>query len=590
MLLPFSKRRRADTEESAKASSAPEIMHEKQTPEHDLAGGRPLALLETADLLEVDLGLMIRDVETVAEALQAGVRSSADALGSIRTRIGGLIARADGAQNDASALDRATSSLVASAAEIGRQINQAKTLTDEASQSADAASASVDGLTTSSGEIGSVVELIATIAKQTNLLALNATIEAARAGAAGKGFAVVATEVKALSAQTHDATEEIRRKIDLLQQSAAASIDAIRRIAKAIQVIQPVFTAIAGAVEEQNATARELSRHVETTVALIGDVSAGAGEIEGAAQGASTSGEAVAAHGKRVVDLAEKLKRRFVIFLRQSDIGDRRKHDRLPCELAVVLETIRGRVPARTVDLSEGGMLLRSLETEAVRIGDSFAAEADAIGPCRVRVVNKSALGLHLAFADMGSAAKAKLVQKLASIREENEVFIARAIEAAGRISRLFEDAIAAGKITQAQLFDTHYIALDGTNPVQYRTRFLDWIETVLPGIQEPLLASDKRMVFCVAVDRNAYLPVHNQIYSKPQRPDDVAWNTANCRNRRIFDDRAGLAAARNVRPYLIQNYPRDMGNGITIMMREIDAPIRIGGKHWGGFRTAYKL
>jgi methyl-accepting chemotaxis protein len=32
------------------------------------------------------------------------------------------------------------------------------------------------------------------------------------------------------------------------------------------------------------------------------------------------------------------------------------------------------------------------------------------------------------------------------------------------------------------------------------------------------------------------------------------------------------------------------MGNGITIIMREIDAPIRIFGKHWGGFRSAYKL
>ena len=50
------------------------------------------------------------------------------------------------------------------------------------------------------------------------------------------------------------------------------------------------------------------------------------------------------------------------------------------------------------------------------------------------------------------------------------------------------------------------------------------------------------------------------------------------------------LAAARNVRPYIIHVYPRDMGNGITIMMREIDAPIRVFGKHWGGLRTAYNL
>ena len=111
-----------------------------------------------------------------------------------------------------------------------------------------------------------------------------------------------------------------------------------------------------------------------------------------------------------------------------------------------------------------------------------------------------------------------------------------------------------------------------------------------MPPIQEPLLANDARMVFCAAVDRNGYLPVHNRKYSLPQRPGEKAWNTANSRNRRIFDDRAGLASGRNVRPYIIQVYPRDMGNGVTVVMREIDAPIRVFGKHWGGFRTAYTL
>ena len=97
-------------------------------------------------------------------------------------------------------------------------------------------------------------------------------------------------------------------------------------------------------------------------------------------------------------------------------------------------------------------------------------------------------------------------------------------------------------------------------------------------------------MAFCAMIDRNGYLPVHNKIYSHPQRPGDVTWNTANSRNRRIFNDAAGLAAGRNSRAYLIQSYARDMGNGNTVMMREIDVPIRVKGRHWGGFRTAYRL
>ena len=47
--------------------------------------------------------------------------------------------------------------------------------------------------------------------------------------------------------------------------------------------------------------------------------------------------------------------------------------------------------------------------------------------------------------------------------------------------------------------------------------------------------------VFCAAVDRNGYLPVHNAVFSKPQGSDPT-WNNANCRNRRLFNDRTGLA------------------------------------------------
>jgi methyl-accepting chemotaxis protein len=143
--------------------------------------------------------------------------------------------------------------------------------------------------------------------------------------------------------------------------------------------------------------------------------------------------------------------------------------------------------------------------------------------------------------------------------------------------------------LTREALFDNHYEPIEGTDPQQFRTRFLSALENILPPIQEPLLASDPRMVFCTAVDRNGYLGVHNNKYSQPQRPGDAIWNAANSRNRRIFDDRAGLSAARNVRRYLLQNYPRDMGNGVVVLMQEIDVPIRVFGKHWGGFRTAYK-
>jgi methyl-accepting chemotaxis protein len=554
------------------------------------SSGNVAAIRETIDLLESDLGAMIREVERAAQGVCAGAQSSAAAVGSIRARSEALVAQAEGANRDASQLAGATEELAQSSGQIGGQVRQAGSLTDDAGEAATAASRSVDGLRSSSAEIGNVVGLIATIARQTNLLALNATIEAARAGAAGRGFAVVASEVKALSIQTQQATDEISRKIEKLQADAAASIAAVERIAEAIKVIRPMFASVADAIEEQMTTTGELSRNAANTSGFIAAVSKGAAEIETEAGGATTHGEAVDRSGKDVARLAEKLKTRFTIFLRQSEVGDRRRHDRLPCELPVVLQGPRGPVRGQTADLSEGGMLVRADGAEAIPVGSILAGEVAGIGTCRARLVNRSELGLHLELAEMADVVRAALAGKLAAIREENRVFIDRAVEAAGRISALLEEAISQGRIRREDLFDTTYVPIAGTEPVQFRTRFLDWMDTALPGIQEPLLASDKRMVFCVAVDRNAYLPVHNRAYSQPQRPGDVAWNTANARNRRIFDDRAGLAAARNGRPYLIQNYLRDMGNGVKVMMREVDAPIRVLGKHWGAFRTAYKF
>lgn len=160
--------------------------------------------------------------------------------------------------------------------------------------------------------------------------------------------------------------------------------------------------------------------------------------------------------------------------------------------------------------------------------------------------------------------------------------------DAGTQVVAAFEAGLQSGDIRIDDLFDEDYRPIQGTDPQQVLTRFTAFTDKVLPAIQEPVLKRDGRIVFCAAVDRNGYLPTHNRIYSQPQG-DDPVWNAANCRNRRIFNDRTGLAAGRNRRKFLLQTYRRDMGNGTFVLMKDASVPITIAGRHWGGLRLAFK-
>jgi methyl-accepting chemotaxis protein len=166
--------------------------------------------------------------------------------------------------------------------------------------------------------------------------------------------------------------------------------------------------------------------------------------------------------------------------------------------------------------------------------------------------------------------------------------FIAAAQEAAAAIGASLSDALRRGQTTLDELFDERYGAIAGSEPQQHVTRFAKLADRLFPQVQEPMLNFDPQIVYCIAADRNGYIACHNQKYNHAQRPGDLVWNTANCRNRRIFNDRTGLASARNTKPFLLQTYRRDMGGGQFVLLKEAAAPITVDGRHWGGLRLAY--
>ncbi len=147
-----------------------------------------------------------------------------------------------------------------------------------------------------------------------------------------------------------------------------------------------------------------------------------------------------------------------------------------------------------------------------------------------------------------------------------------------------FNDMISTNELSFNQLFDTFYIPIPNTNPQKYKTQYDDITDKRIRIILDKYLEMDERILFVVAVDRNGYLPTHNSKYSKPLT-DDQDYNTKNNRTKRLFNDRTGLAAARNQKEYLLQKYERDTGESFY----DLSLPIFVKDKHWGAIRIGFK-
>ncbi len=290
----------------------------------------------------------------------------------------------------------ASEELGASIREIAGQAHQASAIVSEVREQALATNDDVTALAEGAKSIGRVVELIRSIADQTNLLALNATIEAARAGEAGRGFAVVASEVKNLATQTARATDEIAAQIFAIQSSTDTAVGSIGAITRRIADISSLNTAIAAAVEQQDAATREIAVNVSRAADGSQIVSA---NVEGVAASASdTTGEA-----SRVMDTAQMLGEASQAltssvagFLESinADLDDRRRTSRNSLCAPGTIEIDGRDIPVEVVDISvEGARIIDPLDAP---LGARIMLTMDGVRTAaRVVWINEAGTGLE---------------------------------------------------------------------------------------------------------------------------------------------------------------------------------------------------
>jgi len=246
--------------------------------EHGATAARELAKV-SGDVYEMGSA-----VAAASEELSANVASVSSASSQMSTNLRQLATASDQVSASVNAVAAAVTEMSASLTEVATNTGQAAGIAHDASQGAQRAAATMDNLGRSAKAIGKVVEMIKSIASQTNLLALNATIEAASAGDAGKGFAVVANEVKELAKQTAAATEDIRERVEEMQDNTTQAVHVIQDIVGHIERLNSISGVIAAAVEEQTATTSEMARHLATTARGAEEVTSGVQKISGGSE------------------------------------------------------------------------------------------------------------------------------------------------------------------------------------------------------------------------------------------------------------------------------------------------------------------
>ena len=399
----------------------------------------------------------------------------------------------------------------------------------------------------------------------------------------------IAGASKAVQSATSAAVGEIG-------QSRAAVETAVKYIAELIEAVGRIEHRL-GAVSSALVDVAKVSGSIEA-IAKQTNLLALNATIEAARAGAAGRGFAVvASEVKALAEATRKATHQIGNTIRGLDdqVGN------------LIAES--GEASGRAKDADEGA---RQIQGIIARVQDGFTKVGQEIaGVARAATSNLShcdmvieelanlARGVDLSSTDLKHAddrvarlleASEGLIAMIAEsgVETSDAPLIRTVVETARRIANAFETAIERGEVRLEQLMDENYREIPGTDPKQYLTNYVEFTDRVLPPIQDPIQKSDPRIVFCVAWARGGYLPTHNPNYRLPQRKDPV-WNSANCRNRRLFNDRAVKKVAANTRPFLLQTYRRDMGGGNFVLMKDLSSPIFISGRHWGAFRMGIR-
>ncbi|NIY75606.1 chemotaxis protein [Thalassospira sp. HF15] len=554
-----------------------------------LAGERSASEIQSmSEIIERETDNIISEVGFQAGRTNDVAQSMESDAGELSELVERITATTEIASSNVATVASATEELQASSHEIAERIHKTNDIAAQAVTRAQETSTTMGSLSETATEIGKVVDIVKRISDQTKMLALNATIEAARAGDAGKGFAVVANEVKNLATQTEKAILDINAQITAIQGATSEAVTAIEGIGGAIDEVSQLSSDISASVEQQTAAIGEISTSAQEVSTHMQGISSDIGLASEKSHNASQTAENLRILSSNIRNDINEMETRFRMVLRSADNTNRRHTERVPIAVDINVDFGNGDVrEGVTADMSIAGLLARIEASEEDRNKVITITMEDGTRLMGI-VKAHSTLGTHIQFTEVDDAATQVILGLLKKTSEHDEKIAGLGKELAADLGKVLETGLRNQEFTHDDLFNTRYEPIDGTDPKQFMTPYIPFTDRNFTPLQEAMLDKDEHIVFAAGVDTNGYLPTHNKVYSQPQKPGEPAWNMGNCRNRRIFDDRAGLMAGRNTKPHLLQTYFRDMGDSV-VFMKECDVPIMVNGEQWGNLRIGYK-
>lgn len=394
-------------------------------------------------------------------------------------------------------------------------------------------------------------------------------------------------EAKLLSAQAcerldkgaeriNSAVGEFRSVIDLVSRlgihvtNFASVMEQVQQVSKSIEAIAKTTNMLALNAAIEAARAGEAGK----TFAVV------ASEVKALARSSSTAAEEIRVAVSKLADEASGLVKDIQSGVDQSSQAEAQLesvtialHD--ATQLVAMLDEQSDRVAQSTNTVHSKGMQVREAVDHVIA---SVRSNASMLQDTRTAILGMEANSNRLFNALISSG-----------ISPQDSAVIEYAAGFAAELQNVTERALAAGELTMAQLFDTDYRLIAGSNPERFRTSLSDWADANWRPLFDRGKAGLPSIIMCSAADMNGFLPTHVSEHSR-EPIGELAHDTKYCRNGRILFDHEDKQAKKSTAPFYLSVY-RQEGDGINyVVVRNVYTPLHFGGRRWGDVEFAYQL